>query len=232
MRAYGRHKGIWTSFDFARDDAYCNPSLITKIDIVVCIKPFNAIQPLKCLVKPTKDIDWIGKRAPTVAPPRCIKGWCLGPSLTIYSITIHTCQNCFVRIMLRNIASDNENEWIFERNHAWITSGRRRIFQWSDFDVITVQFGKLCKGCWLFVVLKTKDLCLDLNSVDINKVETLVNYSCDFLCLGFILKQSSAVSDANLPDKVQRNIDVYFSLNSTNSNSVEKFVEFLCDDLC
>ena len=81
-------------------------------------------------------------------------------------------------------------------------------------------------------MLKTKDLCLDLNSVDVDKVETLVNYSCDLLCLGFILKQSSTVSDTDLPDEVQRYIDVNFSLHSTNSNSVEKFVELLCDYLC
>ena len=80
-------------------------------------------------------------------------------------------------------------------------------------------------------MLKTKDFSLDLYSVDVDEIEALVYYSCDFLSLGFILKQSSTVSDTDLPDEVQRYIDVHFSLNSTNSNSVEKFVELLCDYL-
>ena len=78
-------------------------------------------------------------------------------------------------------------------------------------------------------MLKTEDLCLDLNSVDIDKVETLVDYPSYLLSFCFILKQSSAMSDTDLPNEVQRYIDIYFSLNSADSNFVEKVVKFLCD---
>ena len=153
-----------------------------------------------------------------------IEGRSLGPGRTRYVIIINTWQYRLIRIMLRHVASDYENIWIFECNEARITSGRRRIFQLSDFDVIRVQFRKLCKGSWLFVMLKTKDFRLYLNSVDVDKVEALINYPSHLFRFCLVLKQSPAMSDTNWPDEVQGCINVHFGLNSADSNSVEKFV--------
>ena len=46
-------------------------------------------------------------------------------------------------------------------------------------------------------MLKTKDFRLNLNSVDVDKVEALINYPSHLFRFSLVLKQSPAMSDTN-----------------------------------
>ena len=54
----GCNKGIRSCLQHARYDCYCDPNNIsTSVHIVVCIEPFNAIQPLSLFVVSAKGVD-------------------------------------------------------------------------------------------------------------------------------------------------------------------------------
>lgn len=79
---------------------------------------------------------------------------------------------------------------------------------------------------------KSIDICLDLNSVNVAKVQALICYPSYLSCLCLILEQGATMSDADLPGEVQRYINVYLSLNSADSDLVKKLIEFLRNQLC
>ena len=76
-------------------------------------------------------------------------------------------------------------------------------------------------------MLESIDICLDLNSVYVAEVETLIRDPSHLSCQFLILEKSAALSDTHLPSEVQRYINVHLGLNSADSDLVKEFVEFL-----